>query len=86
LCKNGGVILKFNKINFNDIVNTIGFYICMYDKEGIIRYYNLAFKNAYLHGSEAFVGKHFSSIENVEYQGVTGIKAVIETSDCSHIT
>jgi len=75
------VILKFNKINFNDIVNTIGFYICMYDKEGIIRYYNLAFKNAYLHGSEAFVGKHFSSIENVEYQGVTGIKAVIETSE-----
>ena len=49
----------------------MGFGICVYDAYGFIRYYNPAFSNAYLEGSDKYKGRHFSDIRNREYRQLT---------------
>ena len=57
--------------SFENIINTMGFGICVYDAYGFIRYYNPAFSNAYLEGSDKYKGRHFSDIRNREYRQLT---------------
>ncbi|MCQ4725220.1 sigma 54-interacting transcriptional regulator [Anaerotignum faecicola] len=74
-----------NLFLFENILNAIGYYICVYDKYGCIKYCNKAFKNAYLHGSDTFSGKHFSKIKSREYQNITGIPNILITHSKSSV-
>ncbi len=77
--------MNLNTSSFEKIVNAIGCYICVYDSDGIIEYYNPAFKNAYLQGADNFAGKHYSTIENTEYQSITGLPTVLQTNTGSSV-
>ena len=66
-----GSVLTEEFFSFENIINTMGFGICVYDAYGFIRYYNPAFSNAYLEGSDKYKGRHFSDIRNREYRQLT---------------
>lgn len=72
-------------LSFEDLINAIGYYICIYDKNGVIAHYNSAFKNSYLQGADNFAGKHYSSIENEEFQSITGLPAFLKTGKSASV-
>ncbi len=69
---------KHNIVPLKSLIDAIGYYICIYNYKGVIEYYNSAFKNAYLQGLDNFMGKHYSLIENDEFQSITSLPSFIK--------
>ena len=69
---------KHNIPPVKSLIDAIGYYICIYNYKGVIEYYNSAFKNAYLQGLDNFMGKHYSLIENDEFQSITSLPSFIK--------
>ena len=69
---------KHNIPPLKSLIDAIGYYICIYNYKGVIEYYNSAFKNAYLQGLDNFMGKHYSLIENDEFQSITSLPSFIK--------
>ena len=69
---------KHNIPPLKSLIDAIGYYICIYNYKGVIEFYNSAFKNAYLQGLDNFMGKHYSLIENDEFQSITSLPSFIK--------
>ena len=69
---------KHNIVPLKSLIDAIGYYICIYNYKGVIEFYNSAFKNAYLQGLDNFMGKHYSLIENDEFQSITSLPSFIK--------
>ncbi len=70
--------MKYDNTFFENILNAIGYSICVYDMNGIVAYYNTEFKDIYLKNDTDFYGRHYSEIENPEYKEVSCIFSALK--------
>ncbi len=68
----------FNENFFEDIINSIEPCICIYNRQGVIIYFNNSFRDRYLEDNKTFEDLTFDDINSEEYKSISHIKEVLE--------